>query len=679
MSTSEQPNINSLQVLVIEDDPGIQELVKISLTKLGFSIIAKSSGVDAIEHLKSETPDIILLDFGLPDTNGIELLQKIKENQLALPPFIVTTGQGDESLAVQMMKLGAQDYIVKDAHFLDILPQVVNRVSGEIDNKVKRKKAEMALKKYQAMQHTMISNISDVIAIMDKDAIIQYKSPNLEKHFGWKPEELVGFEEWKTIHPEDLDSMQKAFTKLKEKEGATTTVEYRYLCKDNCYKMIQMTATNLIHDSNVNGILLNYHDITQRKLAELNLKAKNEEYIALNTELQNSIIHIKRINSELAQAKEKAEESDRLKSAFLANISHEIRTPMNGILGFADLLKSPELTGDQQATFIQIIESSGKRMLNIINHLIDISKIEAGQMDIYVEVTPVYPVMEELWYFFKAEADQKKIKLTLHNAVDIDDCIVSMDEVRIVQVLSNLLNNALKFTEEGEITIGCRKKESEIEFFVQDTGIGISPLMKGKIFDRFRQVEDSYSRNYEGSGLGLSISKAFVELHGGSIWVESEIDVGSTFFFTIPVVPNDVNEIQAEKEPEAEETKISGAITILVVEDDEVSRFYLEETLREEGVDVILATNGQEAVDLAMQNPSINMILMDMKMPVMDGSTATKLIKEKLPYIPIIAQTAFALSNEKQQVMEAGWDDYLSKPIKRDLLLATIQKHIKKI
>jgi len=266
------------------------------------------------------------------------------------------------------------------------------------------------------------------------------------------------------------------------------------------------------------------------KKTELELKNKNKE-------LQASIKRIRSINIELEKAREKAEESDRLKSAFLANMSHEIRTPMNGILGFANLLKDPKLTGEEHEMHIRIIEQSGHRMLNIINDLIDISKIESGQMEVSLTESKVNEQIEYIYSFFKHEAENKGLKISFNNALPAEKSIINTDREKIYAILTNLVKNAIKYTHEGAIEFGYKKKRDFLEFYVSDSGIGIASDKQQLIFDRFVRADLSLSSQYEGAGLGLSITKAYVEMLGGKIWVKSEEHKGSKFYFTIPYAP----------------------------------------------------------------------------------------------------------------------------------------------
>jgi len=275
------------------------------------------------------------------------------------------------------------------------------------------------------------------------------------------------------------------------------------------------------------GIIGVSNDISTLRIAEQELMNKNKELILQNKEKEKRAV-------ELINAKDKAEESDRLKSAFLANIGHEIRTPMNGILGFAGLLKEPDLLGEEQQEYIKSIEESGARMLHIINDIVDISKIEAGLMHVDIKDTFINKKIEFIYNFFKPEADQKGIKLIFKNSLPADEAIIKSDQKKVYSIITNLVKNALKFTENGVIEYGYEKKGQFIEFFVKDTGAGISVEQQKYIFEMFRQGNDSLNRNYEGAGIGLFISKAYVEMLGGCIWVESEIGKGSTFYFTLP-------------------------------------------------------------------------------------------------------------------------------------------------
>jgi len=388
---------------------------------------------------------------------------------------------------------------------------------------------------------------------------------------------------------------------------------------------------------------------------------------------------------ELIQAKDKAEESDRLKSAFLANMSHEIRTPMNGILGFAELLKEPKLTGEEQQKYIHIIEKSGERMLNIINDIINISKVEAGQMEISFTETNINEQIEDIYTFFQPEIEKKGVQFSFKNSLPSKRSIIKTDREKIYAILTNLVKNAIKFTKTGSIEFGYRLVETSnsvslLEFFVKDTGTGIPAEKKEIIFERFRQGNDLLNKGYEGSGLGLTISKAYVEMLGGKIWVESEEGLGSVFYFTVPYhTKTEGHSYSNEKMLAEDETnqfnpKISG-LKVLVVEDDEPSEILIRKIIKDYSKDVLIAKNGIEAIDICRNIPDLDLILMDMKMPTMDGYEATRKIRQFNNEVTIIAQTAYALAGERENALNAGCNDYISKPINRVLLAELMQKY----
>jgi signal transduction histidine kinase len=412
-------------------------------------------------------------------------------------------------------------------------------------------------------------------------------------------------------------------------------------------------------------------------LQKINLDLEKEiaYRVTVENELRLSLEEIEKINVSLKESKEKAEESDRLKTAFLSNMSHEIRTPMNAILGFADLLKEKDLDSELQQEYIGFIEKSGQRLLKIINELIDISKIEEGQMDLVLNDFSINSVFLELNNIFQPAAKLKGISLVPDKTIQSTDCIIHADEVRISQVLSNLLGNAIKFSESGSVTYGYLKKGDALEFYVRDTGVGIPMEMQTIIFERFRQVDSSHLKGDEGVGLGLCISKAFVELHGGKIWCDSELDRGSSFYFTIPY--------KTSEEPVEEANASEGLFNnsyknakVLVAEDDRNSFLLLNALLKSIGAEVLYARNGKEVVELAHDNSDISLILMDLKMPEMNGIDATILIKKEKPNIPIIAQSAFAKPEDIRNALKAGCNEYIVKPIDKRQLFELISKYI---
>ncbi len=414
-----------------------------------------------------------------------------------------------------------------------------------------------------------------------------------------------------------------------------------------------------------------FSDITERMRHESEIASFNEELAATNEELTTTTDALRENNLSLELAKERAEESDRLKSAFLANMSHEIRTPMNGILGFADLLKEAKLTGEEKQKYISIIEKSGNRMLNIINDLIDISKVESGQMEVSFSRTNINEQLDFLYNFFQSEAKHKGLQLSFYCPLPASQMLIKTDKEKVYAILTNLIKNAIKFTKKGSIEFGYQLIGDRLEFYVKDTGIGIHPDKQKSVFDRFAQADSSISSGYEGAGLGLSIAKAYVEMLGGEIWMESKPGEGSLFFFTLPYNPKFLIEPAAIQPLKTEIKEEIANLSIVIAEDDEESLMFLTILLENLCYKIIPAKNGKEAVDLCLQNENVSLVLMDIKMPVMDGHTAAKMIKEFRPDLPIIAQSAYALQSERD-LYNLTFDDYITKPVKSSELLEKI-------
>jgi CheY-like chemotaxis protein len=366
-------------------------------------------------------------------------------------------------------------------------------------------------------------------------------------------------------------------------------------------------------------------------------------------------------------------------------MSHEIRTPMNGILGFAELLKEPELTGEQQQNYIGIIEKSGARMLNIINDIIDISKIEAGLMKVEMQESNVIEQIEYIYTFFKPEVENKGMQLIINNKLSAKEAIVYTDREKLYAILTNLVKNAIKYSNTGYIEIGCEKiktsqnQENEQEhtllrFFVKDTGIGIPTDRQQAIFERFIQadIEDEMAR--QGAGLGLAITKSYLAMMGGEIWVESEVGIGSCFYFTLPCIAKmeeKIHNINARTDIQ----NYAYNLKILIAEDDETSEMLLSIIAGSYSREIIKVKNGNEAIEACHSNPDIDLILMDIQMPKMGGYEAARQIRKFNKQVVIIAQTAFGLFGDKEKAIQAGCNDYLAKPINKAEFIKLIYKY----
>lgn len=1038
-----------MKILLIEDDPGLSELLREILKESGHEVQNAHSGADAIQKIQKEKFELIILDYSLPDTNGKSLIENLMSINQSIPPYIVSTGMGDERIAVNMMKLGARDYIVKDINYLELLPKVVLRIEKDVENEFKLREAQESLQKseinfrelvenapigiyrtrkdgtiilantalakmlgyhsveelisfhncvsgyyypndrekfittieekkqiqgfesiwkkangtiihvkesarcifdkqgqvlyYEGMVEditeqksaeseikklsTAVEQSANTIVITDLKGNIEYTNPRFTKLTGYTAAEAKGqnprilnagtqpkeyytkmwetissgkiwkgefhnktksgkfFWEHVTITPIENEqgeiinflAIKEDITAIKESEQRLRTLinnlpdaiffkdangawinangeglrlfgleNYDYSGKtdleiaaekhtykealetcaesdeqawdkmstlrinesipspDGNPRIYSVTKVPLFNsDGSRNALVVMGRDITdwinkENELIMAKEKAEHSEQsirlinkelhnknifiqtildnlpigIALNTinkgeatymnrkfeeiygwnkdeitsiakffehvypndEYRNKLMEriltdinsgdphkmhweniivtrkddttriinavniplpeqntmvstvmdvteLHLIQNDLYLAKEKAEESERLKTSFLQNISHEIRTPMNAIVGFSGMLKKPGITDEKRESYVAIIKNSCNQLLSIVSDILTISSLETKQEKLNLQKVCINTIIVDLIAIFNIQAKSQNIKIFSKQALSDRQSEIYTDSTKLTQVLTNLITNAIKFTHQGYIEFGYNYHKDApdgislqyplLVFYVKDTGIGIKPEQQEKIFERFRQADTSINRKYGGTGLGLSISKGFVELLGGKIWVESEPEKGSSFYFTIPYKP--VNDFEMDTvETKSPENKIK----ILVAEDEEYNFLFLEEILMAFDVEIIHAKNGEECIELFKKH-TVNLILMDIKMPVLDGYTAAREIKNLKPDIPIIAQTAYALENEREKYDDSTFDDYITKPIAEEELIKKVKIHLK--
>ncbi len=445
----------------------------------------------------------------------------------------------------------------------------------------------------------------------------------------------------------------------------------------------------------ISFIMKNYHDernqvIKQRdKILEQNKEIRiTQKELTLHKEHLEELVEkrteeLEEANVQLQNSKEKAEESDKLKTAFLSNMSHEIRTPMNAVIGFAQLLKHPDISKELTNKYIEIIINKGNLLLNIINDIIDISKVEANKIEIIKTACNIDEILHDLYISFSKDIIFiEKTQVDLHYAKpDTEkEVIVFTDPFRLKQILSNLIDNAIKFTHKGYVEFGYSiitvNKQKLLKFYVKDTGIGIAANKINLVFNRFRQIDESHTREFGGTGLGLSISKELVDLLKGEISVETKIGGGSTFFVTIPYKRAKIIEKPDLKEkPEVSDYNWKDK-KILIVEDNISGYWLLESYLLETQVEIIYTSDGQGAVDICKSNPDIDLVLMDIQLPVINGYDATRYIKKFRKDLPIIAQTAYAMKEDAAKTKKAGCDDCIIKPIIKHELLIMMSKFL---
>ena len=402
----------------------------------------------------------------------------------------------------------------------------------------------------------------------------------------------------------------------------------------------------------------------------------NENIISNYILILEDITEKKEMLDDLILAKEKAEESDRLKTAFLQNISHEIRTPLNAIVGFSNILCNSELSSDKKKEFLNIIHVNTDQLLSIISGIIALATLEAGQDRIVEKETDINQMLKNIYEQFLVGQILPEVTFSYHPALPDEMAFAIIDPVKIMQILVNLVGNALKFTHKGTVRFGYELIDKEFQFFVEDTGIGIPEEMHELIFQRFRQVDNSSTRKYGGAGLGLAISKAYVELMGGSIKLTSAPGKGSVFSFNLPYKPVVRSKKDVLNNSKDQKSIVPPGKTILIAEDETDNYVLINELLTAMNLKVLRAENGFEAINICAGENAPDIIFMDIKMSEMDGIEATKKIRQINPEMPIIALTAYTLEFDKKRIIEAGCNDYLEKPIKHQVLLDILFKYL---
>lgn len=511
-----------------------------------------------------------------------------------------------------------------------------------------RIKAEEAVNQERRMLRTLIDNLPDPIYVQDIECRKVIANKADVENIGLSNESEVLGKTDLELFPGKIGERGYADDMHLMTTGKPVfDLEEEFISKNGVRRWLLTTKIPLRDkDDNITGLVGIGHDITERK----------------------------QIVEELIRSKEKAEESDKLKTAFLHNISHEIRTPMNAIVGFSALLGEPDLDDLSRNSYIDVIMQSSNHLLSIITDIVDISNIEANLIKTVKNEINLNSIIESLCHQFFPKASEKKIELKCKTPLSDSEALILADRTKLTQILSNLLSNALKFTDKGSVKVLCRLQDNFLEFSVADTGIGIDKQHQKRVFDRFYQVQSTTERLYEGTGLGLAISKAYVEHMGGKIWLTSQPGKGTTFSFTIPYEKMMIETIPAPERKAPDSYVFPTKKLILVAEDIESNFKLIRYFLSGSNVELIHASNGKDAVEKCFSISNIDLILMDIKMPVMDGYSAVRLIREKNTVIPIIAQTAYA--DDKDKAIECGCSGFISKPFDKKSLIRILSEFI---
>lgn len=669
----------SRTVLVVEDDPGLAELIGEKAEDCGFKVASVCSAEEAIAWLnKNDRPRLMILDFSLPGMNARDFISSFSENKPGLPPFIISTGQGDERIAVEMMKLGALDYIVKGGHFLELLPEAIRKVDRHIENELQRKLAEEKLRESEESYRNQFENNSSVMLLVDSSGRITDANAAATSFYGHSRDKLAN------MSINELDETAKSGSQLMQKwvSGKGQAVEFTHCLADGSKRNVVISASKI----KFKGQMLLHtiiQDITARKQAEKAL-------IETNRRLEEATMTATQMTLQAKMA-------SRAKSEFLANMSHEIRTPLNGIIGITGLLLETELN-DEQQHFVNIINSSGESLLGLVDEILDFSKIEAGKLLLEAIDMNLQSLIKEFVAIMKVRAQQKGLELNYSISPDVPANLHG-DPARLRQILNNLVGNSIKFTPSGHIDIKLslvnrNSKKALIKFEVIDTGIGIPAHKFDLLFKKFSQVDASTTRKHGGSGLGLAISKQLAEMMGGEIGVESEDGKGSKFWFTASFIlqseipaPADVGSDNQKSEKLPEQDIAAGAKTskffnrslrILLAEDCATNQQVALSILKKLNLQADIVKCGEEAIK-AIEKTAYDLILLDIQMPGIDGFETTSRIRKleetlHRGALPIIAMTAHSLPGYREKCIKAGMNDYISKPISIKTVAEILEK-----
>jgi PAS domain S-box-containing protein len=631
------------RILIVEDVPADAALAKYELKRVLplFTTRIVDTETSYLEAIETFRPDLIISDFQMPEFDGLTAL-RIAMQLTPITPVIILTGSLNEDTAVECMKAGASDYVIKEHN--KRLGQAVIHALEQKKIRLEKNKSEEALKQSEERFRNLFQNNLSVMLLVDPDTgRIMDSNYSAEQFYGWTHEQLLN------MRIQDINTLNEAIAEDLQRAKAQKQIhfEFRHKLADGSTRDVEVFSSKItIQEKDYLHSII--HDITEKK----------------------------KIFEELSAAKEKAEEADRLKTAFLHNISHEIRTPLNAIVGFSSILGNPELTADKRKDFLDIINTSNDQLLSIISGIIALATLEAGQEQIAEKETDINLVLLNVYEQFLVSHIPADVTFSYHPALPDELALVYIDPVKLMQILVNLVGNALKFTHKGKVRFGYTLIGSKLRFFIEDTGIGIPEEMHELIFERFRQVDNTATRKYGGTGLGLALSKGYVELLGGSIALTSEPGKGSFFSFTLPYKPVIKTSTTVNGDSIVSKIMLPSEKTILVAEDEHNNFLLINELLTSLQLKVIHVENGLEAVNICAGGNLPDLVLMDIKMPVMDGIKATKKIKKLNPGLPVVALTAYALEVEKKRIFESGCDDYLEKPIQHQALVETLLKYL---
>lgn len=638
--------MKKFRILYVEDNHTDFEMVKAILEDR--EMVDVMYRVDRKEEflmvMEREKIDLILTDYSLPSFHGIEVVHLSCDLYPDIPVIMVTGNLSDE-IAVEVIKKGAWDYVLKE-NIYRLIP-VIESSMTRLSMKKEKDAALQTLKESENNYRKLAESSPYGIIVHSRGRVFYHNREAARLITGSEQGSFLGIKLADHVSSEYREELLIRIEKLYRGEKTEGPRELSFRDQRGRELILEIASSPITFHGYPAAQVI-FSDIAERKKAEI----------------------------ELRKAKERAEESDRLKTAFLENLSHEIRTPLNGIIGFTTLLKYDEITQDEKLNYIKIIEDSGKHLINIIDDLIEVSRIETGQFEVRREVFNLNILMDELYTFFNDNEKYaaRPVLLSLTRQFEENKAMIYSDRTRLKQVLNNLISNAYKFTDEGKIEFGYEIiAEKKLRFFIKDTGTGIPESSAEIIFERFRQAENAVKRSSGGNGLGLTICKGIIEALNGKIWLESELDRGTDFYFEIPYERANDSLSEKNMKPSEEMNFDFNNTTILIAEDEPSNFDLLKYILNNTGARLLHAKTGREVLRILYADDTIDLILLDIKMPEMNGLEALKSLRKQKYTIPVIAQTAYVMSDDEKKCMDAGCNDYITKPIKPEELLKKIQ------
>ncbi len=627
--------MEKFNILYIEDNPTDFEMVKAILEDEDMvkEIRRVEKKEDFINSIKNWSFDLILTDYSLPAFHGIEAINIAKEF-CPDKPVIMITGNLPDEVAVDIIKKGASDYVLKE-NIYRLVPSIRTAIERQ-QYRTEKQNALNALKESEENYRILAESSPYGILVHSEGKLVYYNKEAKQIFKGDSRLSYIGQDILDFVHPESKKITKERIQNLYKGLEDNKIKELKYL------------------DSNGEDLILEIAS------SPIRFKGKPAAQVILR-----DIAERKKMEMDLIRSKEKAEESDRLKTAFLENMSHEIRTPLNGIIGFASLLKYNDVSVEDKLNYLKIIEESGKHLLGIIDDLIEVSRIETGQVELRREEINLNQLLDEVFIFFKdgTKFKDRPVNLEISKALSDEDSWIESDKGRLIQIIYNLIFNAYKFTTRGSIEYGYQVMSDKLlRFYVKDTGIGIAEKARELVFERFRQADDSTTRVYGGTGLGLTISKGLVLAMDGNIWFDSTLGKGTTFFFELPLNHFSKLKIKEQKTARLDDFYWKDK-RVLIAEDDTSNFVLLQHILRKTGIAITHVSNGEDIVKNVLEGDKYDILLLDIKMPGISGIEALKFLRSKKIDTPAIAQTAYAMSDDKVKCLEAGFNDYITKPI----------------